>query len=174
MFTGINHFCVVTSNLDRAVGIWSDRYGVGPWQVWTKDTGNMRATLHGQPAVFSFRVALAPIGDSRIEIIEPLQGDSPYSRSLTQHAGTDHIHHVRLDTDADYPTTRNHLRSPLGLVESMAAEFDGAPGSPTPFTCSYLNTEKELGFLLEVGEAPIGFTMPDAERVHLVPHGARW
>ena len=174
MFTGINHICVVTSDLDRAVRTWSDRYGVGPWQSWTKGDDNMRASLDGTSASFSFRVALAPVGDARIEIIQPLDGDSPYSQSLARHGGAEHVHHVRLDADTDYTATRAHLRFSLGLAEPMAAEFDGAPGSPMPFRCSYLDTEDELGFLLEIGEAPTGFTMPDAEDVRLVPSDARW
>ena len=48
-FTGVNHICIATRDLDRAVRTWSDRYGVGPGRLWTKDDANMSAEVDGKP-----------------------------------------------------------------------------------------------------------------------------
>lgn len=164
-FTGINHICIATHDLDRAVGVWSSRYGVGPWQLWTKDASNMSAAVHGAPTDFAMRVALCSLSPTtRVEIIQPLDELSPYAHSLARHAGADHIHHVRLDVD-DFAGTRTRLRG-LGLDTVLDATFEGAPGVDSVVTATYLATEPDLGFLLEIGDVPPGFSMPAPERVY--------
>ena len=162
MFTGINHVCIATRDLDRAVRTWADRYGVGPWSIYTKDASNMTASVDGAPTEFAMRVALAwlPSG-ARIEIIEPLDERSPYARSLADRGGADHLHHVRFDV-ADYEEAAGRLRG-LGLAEILDARFAGSGGS---FAGTYFATESELGLLVEVGGAPAGFAMPPPERVY--------
>ncbi len=163
--TGVNHICIATRDLDRAVRTWSDRYGVGPWRLWTKDATNMSAEVHGRPTDFAMRVALCGLASgNRIEIIEPLDGRSPYAESLVRHDGADHIHHVRLDVD-DYADARQALTG-LGLDAVLDATFAGAPGVSSVVTATYLSTERDLGFLLEIGDVPAGFSMPQPELVY--------
>lgn len=164
-FTGVNHICVATHDLDRAVRVWSDRYGVGPWRLWTKDASNMSATVEGEPVEFAMRVALCSLSPTvRLEIIQPLDERSPYAQSLARHAGVDHIHHVRLDVD-DYADAREHLVA-LGLEPVLDATFTGGPGVSSVVTATYLQTEAELGFLLEIGDVPAGFAMPEPDSIH--------
>ncbi len=171
-FTGINHVCVATRDIDRAIRIWSDRYGVGPWALWTKDSSNMSAAVRGTPTEFAMRVALCSLASgTRIELIEPLDERSPYAESLARHGGADHIHHVRLDVD-DYAETRETLTG-LGLEPVLDATFAGAPGVSSVVTATYLATEDDLGFLLEIGDIPAGFAMPEPERVHPATTEAR-
>ena len=73
-FTGINHICVVTHDIDRAVRTWSDRYGVGPWSLWTKDASNMTAVVDGEPTDFAMRVALCQLSPGFAD------GDHPAAR----------------------------------------------------------------------------------------------
>jgi methylmalonyl-CoA/ethylmalonyl-CoA epimerase len=169
-FTGLNHLCVVTRDLDRAVSTWSDRYGVGPWRLWTKDSSNMSATVAGVPTEFAMRVALCDLSSSvRIELIEPLDERSPYAESLDRHGGLDHVHHIRLDV-ADYPEALGAL-SALGLDPVLDASFAGAPGVMSRVRATYLATEPDLGFLLEIADVPAGFSMPPAEQTY--PKGAQ-
>jgi catechol 2,3-dioxygenase-like lactoylglutathione lyase family enzyme len=166
MLTGINHICIATADLDRAVRAWCDRYGVGPWSVWTKDASNMTAIIDGEPTEFGMRVALASLpSGSRIEIIQPLDERSPYARSLARHDGADHVHHVRFDVD-DYDASLAQLRDDLGLHTILTAEFTGAPGVEGAFEGTYLATESDLGLVVEIGRAPGGFAMPGPERVY--------
>jgi catechol 2,3-dioxygenase-like lactoylglutathione lyase family enzyme len=162
MFTGINHVCIATRDLDGAVRAWADRYGVGPWSIYTKDPSNMTASVDGTPTEFAMRVALASLpSGARIELIEPLDDRSPYARSLAANGGADHVHHVRFDVD-DYETAAERLRG-LGLPEILDARFAGTGGS---FAGTYFATEQELGVVVEIGGAPAGFAMPPPERVY--------
>jgi catechol 2,3-dioxygenase-like lactoylglutathione lyase family enzyme len=166
VFAGVNHICVVTGDLDRAVRTWADRYGVGPWSVWTKDASNMTARVDGEPAEFAMRVALAPLASgARIELIQPLDDRSPYARSLERRGRADHIHHVRFDV-ADHDAAVARLGGELGLQETLHAEFDGTPGDDAKFIGTYFDTEDDLGFVVEVGHAAAGFAMPEPERVY--------
>jgi catechol 2,3-dioxygenase-like lactoylglutathione lyase family enzyme len=165
MLHGVNHVCIVTADLDGAVRTWADRYGVGPWSIWTKDPSNMTAAVDGLPVEFAMRVALASLPSGlRIELIQPLDERSPYARSLTRHAGADHIHHLRFDVD-DYGAAVAHLRE-LGVPTILDASFAGAPGVEGSFTATYFDTEDELGFVVELGDAPAAFGMPAPEDVY--------
>jgi catechol 2,3-dioxygenase-like lactoylglutathione lyase family enzyme len=154
VFTGLNHVCVVTGDLDRAVHTWSDRYGVGPWKLWTKDPSNMSAA-------FAMRVALCNVSPTaRIELIQPLDDESPYAESLARHGGADHVHHVRFDV-ADYAQVRERLVG-LGLDIVLDAAFAGIDST---VTATYFSTEDDLGFLLEIADVPENFAMPEPELI---------
>jgi catechol 2,3-dioxygenase-like lactoylglutathione lyase family enzyme len=168
IFSGINHICVVTRDLDRAVRLWTDRYGFGPWTIFTKDGTNMAALVDGEPTDFAMRVGLASVSRSfRIELIQPLDELGPYAASLARRGGADHVHHVRLEV-ADYEAARARLDG-LGRRRLLEAEFDGAPGAPGKFAGTYFDTEDELGFVVEIGHAPPGFAMPEPQAVYPAP-----
>jgi len=155
VFAGFNHVCIVTGDLDRAVRTWSDRYGVGPWKLWTKDPSNMSAE-------FAMRVALCNLSPTaRIELIQPLDEASPYAASLARHNGADHVHHLRFEVD-DYADARGRLVG-LGLDVVFDAAFAGVDSS---LTATYFSTENDLGFLLEIADAPGNFAMPEPELVY--------
>lgn len=159
-FTGINHICIATRDLDRAVATWADGYGVGPWRIWTKDASNMRASPQ-----FAMRVALAELpSGARVELIEPLDDRSPYARSLERHGGADHLHHIRFDVD-DYVDTRASLDG-LGHDVLLDATFAGAEGVTSEVRATYFGTERELGFVLELADVPPDFSMPPPERTY--------
>ena len=165
VFIGANHICVATNDIDRAVRTWSDRYGIGPWSLWTKDASNMDARVDGEATELAMRVALCRLSPTfRIELIQPLDHRSPYARSLAERGGADHIHHVRFEV-ADYHGAKRHLRA-LGLATRLDASFSGAPGTSGEFVGTYFATEGDLGFVVEIGYAPAGFEMPVPESVY--------
>ena len=167
VFTGCNHICVVTGDLDRAIRAWSERYGIGPWGVWTKDPSNSEAEMNGRRVEFSMRVALASLSPTfRLELIQPLDGPSPYAESLERHRGADHVHHVRLDV-AEYASARDRLAG-LGNEIVFDAWFDGIDDGAGRAHATYFATDDELGLTLEIADLPPGFTMPEPERIHTI------
>jgi hypothetical protein len=126
----------------------------------------MSAVVDGEPTEFAIRVALCDVSPAfRLEIIEPLDDRSPYASSLAQHGGADHIHHVRFEVE-DYDRALDRLQNGLGLRPTLKAEFEGAPGVQSAFVGTYLATEEDLGFIVEIGHAPAGFSMPEPELVY--------
>jgi methylmalonyl-CoA/ethylmalonyl-CoA epimerase len=165
-FTGINHICVVTGDLDRAVRTWSDRYGIGPWRLYRYDRSNMAATVEGEGVEFEMRVALCRLANARIELIQPLDDDrSPYARSLAERGGADHLHHVRFDV-ASYDESAARLRR-LGVNTIFDAAFSpGQAGGGERLSATYFDTAEDLGFTVEMVRMPEGFALPEPELVY--------
>jgi len=166
VFDAINHICVVTADIERAVRVWADRYGVGPWSVYTFGPSNMRVVIEGTPVEFGMRVGLAHVGantPTRMEIIQPLDDRSPYAASLAAHGGANHIHHVRLDiADHDAAVAQMHE---LGLRTKLSGRYAGRdPGTESRAT--YLSTEEDLGFTVEVAARAPDFPMPEPDFVY--------
>jgi hypothetical protein len=125
----------------------------------------MSARVHGVATAFAMRVALCSLASGfRIELIEPLDDRSPYSESLADHGGRDHVHHLRLDV-GDFDAARERL-VPLVQRIPLDATFDGAPGVAGVVRATYLDTRDDLGFVLEIGDVPVGFAMPEPEVVY--------
>jgi methylmalonyl-CoA/ethylmalonyl-CoA epimerase len=165
LFTDANHVCVVTHDLDRAVRVWWEKYGVGPWRVYAYHRSNMSATVDGRPTDFAMRAALCQLGPHfRMEIIQPLDDRSPYARSLEKHGGADHVHHVRLDV-GNFDAAVDHLRG-LGLAAVFEGDFKGGAEESGAVSGKYFATEDDLGFILEIANVPEGFWMPDPEYVY--------
>jgi catechol 2,3-dioxygenase-like lactoylglutathione lyase family enzyme len=165
VFTGINHICITTRDIDRAVRIWADRYGVGPWRLYTFDPSTMSVSVDGEAIEFGMRVALCQFGPAtRVEIIQPLDDDrSPYAKSLNAHDGADHVHHIRLDVD-NYEGSLEQLDG-LGIQRSLSGRYGGEdPGIRSWAT--YLATEADLGFTAEVAYMPPGWTMAEPDYVY--------
>jgi hypothetical protein len=162
LLTGGNHICIATLDLDRAVRTWWDRYGVGPWRVYRYDPSTVSAEVNGRPTEFSMRAALASMGPHfRVEIIQPLNGDDPYTPSLERHNGADHIHHVRFDV-SNYDEAVGELHA-LGLHSVMDARFAGGTEESPRLVGRYVDTTEDLGFMLELAHVPPGFVMATPE-----------
>ena len=164
LFSGANHICIVTADLDRAVRRWWDRYRVGPWRVFTYDSSNMQAKVNGSPVDFRMRAGLAQLGLAfRLEIIQPLDELGPYAEALSRAGGADHVHHVRVDVP-DFARTRDELIA-LGVPVSLEASFTGG-SSEHRFQAMYFDARDDLGLVLEIGAAPAGFSMPEPDYIY--------
>jgi hypothetical protein len=91
-----HHTCFVVHDVVRAARSLAETLGIGPWAVF--DLEPATATLRGEPARFSFRVALAQVGDGSYELLMPLEGESVYEEHLRDRG--EGVHH----TCIAYPT----------------------------------------------------------------------
>jgi methylmalonyl-CoA epimerase len=80
----IDHLGIATKSIDEALKFWSDALGLE--NVHTEVVEDQKV-----------RVAMLPIGESRIELLEPTSDDSPISRFLEKRGGG--IHHVAIQVD---------------------------------------------------------------------------
>ena len=78
----------VTSDLDRAMAIWRDEFGVSRFHVFENDAPGLVSSPE-----YRMKIALANVGGVEIELIEPLPGQAP-------------LHAEVLPTDARPPTKR--------------------------------------------------------------------
>ena len=80
----INHLGIATKRIDEALKFWSDALGLE--NVHTEVVEDQKV-----------RVAMLPIGESRIELLEPTSEDSPISKFLEKRGGG--IHHIAVEVD---------------------------------------------------------------------------
>ncbi len=80
----INHLGIATKGIDEALQFWGDALGLE--NVHTEIVKDQKV-----------RVAMLPIGEARIELLEPTSDDSPISKFLEKRGGG--IHHIAVEVD---------------------------------------------------------------------------
>jgi catechol 2,3-dioxygenase-like lactoylglutathione lyase family enzyme len=139
-FTGVVQVGLVVRDLERAVRVYADEYGIGPWRILeiNPDVAQDLA-IDEQPAGYSMRVALAMVGDVEWELIEPLDDKTPYAEFLRTHG--EGLHHVALGVD-DFAEAGSFLRS-KGHRVLLGGRYRGAEWA-------YFSTQDDLGFTAEI------------------------
>jgi methylmalonyl-CoA/ethylmalonyl-CoA epimerase len=80
----INHLGIATKGIDDALKFWGDALGLE--NVHTEVVEDQKV-----------KVAMLPVGESRIELLEPTSDDSPISKFLEKRGGG--IHHVAVEVE---------------------------------------------------------------------------
>src|SRR4051812_17433388 len=80
----INHLGIATNGIDEALAFWQDALGLE----------NVHTEIVEEQKV---RVAMLPIGDTRVELLEPTSEDSPISKFLEKRGGG--IHHIAVEVE---------------------------------------------------------------------------
>ncbi len=80
----INHLGIATKGIDEALKFWENALGLE--NVHTEIVEDQKV-----------RVAMLPIGESRIELLEPTSEDSPISKFLEKRGGG--IHHIAVEVE---------------------------------------------------------------------------
>lgn len=80
----INHLGIATRGIDEALKFWSESLGLE--NVHTEIVEDQKV-----------RVAMLPIGETRIELLEPTSDDSPISKFLDKRGGG--IHHIAIEVE---------------------------------------------------------------------------
>src|SRR6478672_3553073 len=89
--TKVSQICIVTGSIEHAMEMWSDKYGLEePWSIYEFGSEKLKdTTVDEEPAKWGMRTASTTLGDLYLELIEPLDEDSQYARSLREHGGRD-------------------------------------------------------------------------------------
>ena len=80
----IDHLGIATHGIDQALKFWQDALGLE--HVHTEIVEDQKV-----------RVAMLPIGESRVELLEPISEESPISNFLEKRGGG--LHHVAVRVD---------------------------------------------------------------------------
>lgn len=80
----INHLGIATKGIDEALKFWENALGLE--NVHTEVVEDQKV-----------RVAMLPLGESRIELLEPTSEDSPISKFLEKRGGG--IHHIAVEVE---------------------------------------------------------------------------
>lgn len=141
-FTKTMQIGIVVPNLEAAVRKYEDVFGIGPWdfmEIGPENAEDVR--VDGKPTAWKSRIAMTMVGGMMWELIQPLDENEMFGRFLAQRGGVGGVHHVAVHTP-DFK----------GVVQTEA-ERGNRPimsGTFTGIDIHYLNTEPELGVILEV------------------------
>ena len=80
----IDHLGIATRSIDEALKFWQNALGLEKTHTETVEEQKVR-------------VAMLPIGDTRIELLEPTSEDSPISKFLEKRGGG--IHHIAIEVE---------------------------------------------------------------------------
>lgn len=129
----INHLGIATKGIDEALKFWSDALGLE--NVHTEVVEDQKV-----------RVAMLPIGESRVELLEPTSDDSPISKFLEKRGGG--LHHIAVEV-ADIDASLAQLKAKgMRLIDEEARI--GAEGCLVAF----VHPSSSGGVLLELVQTP--------------------
>ncbi|MBF0431788.1 MAG: VOC family protein [Fibrobacteria bacterium] len=145
---GICQIAFIVPDLEQTVKNMTERFGCGPWHYYTYGKPLVkRMTRRGKPTEYKMKIALGYIGEMRIELIEPLEGDTVYKEFVEKHGYG--IHHLGVLTDDMQDSLKKAEESGLEMT------MDGAGFGPDDDGhYAYLDTEDLIGTTIELIERP--------------------
>jgi catechol 2,3-dioxygenase-like lactoylglutathione lyase family enzyme len=153
---GIAQVAILVPDLIKAIKHYHDDFGIGPWHIYTYGKPLVtEMSYYGQPAEYKMRIGLSYFGQMRIELIQPLSGETVYSDFIEEHGYG--VHHFGLLVD--------DMESALDLAAKAGYEMimDGSGfGLDGDGHYAYLDTEDALGVTLELIDRPERRFEPEA------------
>jgi hypothetical protein len=139
-FTETLQIALVVRDLEAAMRTYVDEYGVGPWDIYEFNPGNVKDMREdGQPVERSWRLAIAQVGQVQWELIEPLDDESIYARFLAEKG--EGVHHVGVAAPGFDETIAAQAEKGNGVV--LGGEYNG-------IRFAYLATDRDLGVITEI------------------------
>jgi catechol 2,3-dioxygenase-like lactoylglutathione lyase family enzyme len=140
--------CIIVPDLEKAVRNFYHIFGIGPWHFYTYGKPLVKKmTRHGRQAEYKMRVALSYFGKMRLELIQPLEGDTVYAEFVEKHGYG--VHHLGILTDDMETSIREAAEAGIKMT------MDGAGFGPDgDGHYAYLDTEGLIGTTLELIERP--------------------
>ena len=129
----IDHIGIATNGIDEALKFWTEALGLENVHTETVDDQKVR-------------IAMLPLGESRIELLEPTSEDSPISKFLEKRGGG--IHHIAVEVD-DIETSLKQLKDRGAKLIDESPRI-GAEGCLVAF----VHPSASGGVLLELVQTP--------------------
>ena len=153
LFTETIQIAIVVRGLDAAMRTYVHDYGIGPWEIYEFNPGNVANMREdGQSVERSWRLAISQVGHVQWELIEPLDDGSIYARFLAEKG--EGLHHVGVAVPNFDETVAAQAERGNGVL--LGGEYKGV-------RFAYLATERDLGLVTEIfSTAPGEDQRPDA------------
>jgi len=129
----INHLGIATRSIDESLKFWTESLGLE--NVHTETVADQKV-----------RVAMLPLGESRIELLEPTSDDSPISKFLEKRGGG--VHHVAIEVDSIESALEDLKHKGIRLIDEVPRV--GAEGCLVAF----VHPSSTGGVLLELVQTP--------------------
>jgi hypothetical protein len=155
LLRGITQVAWIVEDLDKAVEMHHRLFGIGPWHYYRY--GRQLLSMmrrNGKDTEYSMDTAVANAGTTRLELIQPMQGDTIYLEFVRKN-GYGKVHHFGLAVDNMKESLELARRA--GFTATMEGGGYGLDGDGQ---FAYLDTEATFGITLELMERPKRRRMP--------------
>jgi methylmalonyl-CoA epimerase len=100
----INHLGIATKGIDEALKFWEEALGLK--NVHTEIVQDQKV-----------KVAMLPVGETRVELLEPISDDSPISKFLEKRGGG--IHHIAIEVEDIYECLERLKQRGVQLIDEQ-------------------------------------------------------
>ena len=153
----VDQVALVVRDLDQAMRRYWELLGVGPWRVYTYGPPLVRdMTYRGRKQDYRMRLALAHAGQTMVELIQPLAGPNLYDEHLERKG--EGLHHIGVFVPSFDEAVAEVKQRGYAVLQSGRGYGRRGDGG-----FAYLDTERELGLILELIEIPQERIPPEAE-----------
>jgi methylmalonyl-CoA/ethylmalonyl-CoA epimerase len=157
MFEKLIQIGFVSKEFDRILRNFTYIYDIGPWYILKFSPENVKSMqIYGKSQDYAMNVAVCPIGDIRFEYIEPIT-PSIFSDFYDKH-GEYAVHHLKLGGQ-DYEYSLDFLKS-RNINSIQIGHQQGIKGENL---YNFMDTYKELGFIMEIVNVSQDFIKPPPE-----------
>jgi methylmalonyl-CoA/ethylmalonyl-CoA epimerase len=147
MFGNVVQIGAVVKDLERAIQVLSEVFGIGPFRVinWPPaGRTDIQKVYRGQAGSFTARMAFTELGPVELELIQPLTGESIWADFLEEHG--EGLHHIRFNVSEIEPV--------LEYLAGHGIEVTQMGSGLRPGTAwANFDTEGKVGFTIEIMKA---------------------
>ena len=152
----IDQLGFVVRSIDESVRDYYEHFGIGDWKIYTYGPPLLSyMTRNGVPFTYKSRIALSYFGETRIELIQNLEGDTVYSEFTSRHGYG--LHHLGIYVP-DIKAALEEARS-AGLRVTMEGAGFGLDGDGH---FAYLDTDEQFSTTYELIQRPRRRHEPEA------------
>jgi methylmalonyl-CoA/ethylmalonyl-CoA epimerase len=154
--TRVAQVAMVVRDLDAVVRDYWDRFGIGPWQIYTFGPAMLSEMVYrGRSQPYQMRLALAMTENVQLEVIQSLDGPNIYEEFLQEHG--EGMHHVGvLVPDLNAAAAEIEAQG-FPIIQSGRGYGKHGDGA-----FAYFDTANLLGTTLELIERPKERHAPDS------------
>ena len=139
----IGQIGLVVRDLERAMEMYWETAGIGPWNVYTTGAPPLSCIYRDQAANYKIRLATTSSGHLQMELIQYLSGDTIHRDFLA--LGREGVEHVGIFVPNLEEALQPYQDRGIGILQR--ADGLGVKGDGR---YAYLDTESTLGIILEL------------------------
>lgn len=146
----------VVEDVEKIIKNYYEKFGIDGWKIYTYGP-NILSFMHyrGKPTQYKSRIALGYFGDTRIELIQPLEGHTIYTDYIAAHGyGVQHLG-IYVQNIQEAITEAEEA----GISVVMDGGGFGLDGDGY---YAYLDTEEKYGITYELIQRPAKRREPEA------------
>ena len=153
-FGNFMHVGVVVHNIEDALEkmnvVFDDlEYKVIDFPPKQMDREEVQLYYHGQRNWFTARFCFIKMGNTELELIEPVEGESVWKDFLREKG--EGVHHLKYEV-----TSLNETIAYFKEHGIECSQYGSAVGANLGKTWAYFDTTKELGYVVEVLNTQLG------------------